>query len=170
VEPLHYSFYPSPVGRLTVGVSQRGLLHIDLRGAVPQNNARRQWIESEQHTAPYRTELREYFAGKRRKFTVPLDLRGTQFQLRCWRALSDIPYGDTRTYADLARVVGSPKGFRAVGAANHDNPVPIIVPCHRVIASDGSLCGFGGGLEMKRALLELEGIRIAQNLPLFAVR
>src|SRR5688572_26169965 len=145
MEPLHYSFYDSPIGRLTVGVSERGLVHIDLRGTVPQNNAHPRWKESGQHTALYLVELREYFAGKRRKFTVPLDLRGTQFQLRCWRALRDIPYGQTRSYGDLARAVGSPKGFRAVGAANHDNPVPIIVPCHRVIASDGSLCGFGGG-------------------------
>jgi O-6-methylguanine DNA methyltransferase len=170
VETLHYSFYDSPVGSLTLGVSARGLSLIDLRGAPPQSDARTSWIASEPHTDAYLAQLREYFAGTRRQFTLPLDLRGTDFQLRCWRALLDIPYGETRTYADLARAVGSPKGFRAVGAANHDNPVPIVVPCHRVIASDGGLCGFGGGLQMKRALLELEGVRVAENLALFATR
>lgn len=102
-------------------------------------------------------ELGEYFSGTRREFSFPLDLRGTEFQLACWRALIAIPYGETRTYADIARVVGRPQGFRAVGMANNRNPVAIVVPCHRVISSDGSLCGYGGGLDVKRKLLELEG-------------
>jgi len=102
-------------------------------------------------------ELEEYFAGSRREFGFALDLRGTEFQLSCWRALLAIPYGETRTYADIARAVGRPQGFRAVGMANNRNPVAIVVPCHRVIASDGTLCGYGGGLEIKRKLLELEG-------------
>jgi len=106
---------------------------------------------------PYRRELEEYFAGQRREFSFALDLRGTDFQLACWRALLAIPYGETRTYADIARAVGRPKGFRAVGMANNRNPVAIVVPCHRVIASDGTLCGYGGGLDVKRKLLELEG-------------
>jgi O-6-methylguanine DNA methyltransferase len=105
----------------------------------------------------YVGELQEYFAGGRRRFSFPLDLRGTRFQLDCWRALLAIPYGETRTYADIARAVGRPQGFRAVGMANNRNPVAIVVPCHRVIASDGTLCGYGGGLEVKRKLLELEG-------------
>jgi O-6-methylguanine DNA methyltransferase len=102
-------------------------------------------------------ELEEYFAGQRRKFSFALDLRGTNFQLACWRALLAIPYGETRSYADIARAVGRPQGFRAVGMANNRNPVAIVVPCHRVIASDGTLCGYGGGLDVKRKLLELEG-------------
>jgi O-6-methylguanine DNA methyltransferase len=106
---------------------------------------------------PYVTELEEYFAGKRHEFTFPLDLRGTDFQLACWRALLAIPYGETRTYADIARAVGRPQAFRAAGMANNRNPVAIVVPCHRVIASDGTLCGYGGGLDVKRKLLELEG-------------
>jgi len=106
---------------------------------------------------PYRRELEEYFAGQRREFSFALDLRGTDFQLACWRALLAIPYGETRTYADIARAVGRPKGFLAVGMANNRNPVAIVVPCHRVIASDGTLCGYGGGLDVKRKLLELEG-------------
>jgi methylated-DNA-[protein]-cysteine S-methyltransferase len=102
-------------------------------------------------------ELSEYFAGTRREFSFALDLRGTEFQLACWRALIAIPYGETRSYADIARSVGRPQGFRAVGMANNRNPVAIVVPCHRVIASDGTLCGYGGGLDVKRKLLELEG-------------
>jgi len=105
----------------------------------------------------YTHELDQYFEGKRREFSFPLDLRGTDFQLACWRALLAIPYGETRSYADIARAVGSPQGFRAVGMANNRNPIAIVVPCHRVIASDGTLCGYGGGLDIKRKLLELEG-------------
>jgi O-6-methylguanine DNA methyltransferase len=106
---------------------------------------------------PYTRELEEYFTGRRRQFGFALDLRGTEFQLACWRALLAIPYGETRTYADIARAVGRPQGFRAVGMANNRNPIAIVVPCHRVIASDGTLCGYGGGLDIKRKLLELEG-------------
>ncbi len=113
--------------------------------------------ESAAALRPYIQELEEYFAGTRRQFTLALDLRGTDFQLACWRALLAIPYGETRTYADIARAVGRPQGFRAVGMANNRNPVAIVVPCHRVIASDGTLCGYGGGLDLKRKLLELEG-------------
>jgi O-6-methylguanine DNA methyltransferase len=105
----------------------------------------------------YTCELKEYFVGQRRQFSFALDLRGTDFQLACWRALLAIPYGETRTYAEIARAVGRPRGFRAVGMANNRNPIAIVVPCHRVIASDGTLCGYGGGLEVKRKLLELEG-------------
>ncbi len=106
---------------------------------------------------PFQAQLEEYFSGTRREFTFPLDLRGTDFQLACWRALSAIPYGKTRTYADIARAIGKPHAFRAVGMANNRNPIAIVVPCHRVIASDGTLCGYGGGLDVKRRLLELEG-------------
>jgi O-6-methylguanine DNA methyltransferase len=102
-------------------------------------------------------ELDEYFAGRRREFNVPLDLRGTPFQLACWNALLRIPYGEVRTYAEQAMVVGNPRAFRAVGAANGANPIPIIVPCHRVLATGGRLGGYGGGLELKERLLRLEG-------------
>ncbi len=115
------------------------------------------WEPSEEETKPYTRELTEYFAGKRRQFSFPIDLRGTPFQLSCWRALLKIPYGETRTYRDIARAVGLPQAFRAVGMANNRNPIAIVVPCHRVIASDGTLCGYGGGLDLKRRLLELEG-------------
>jgi methylated-DNA-[protein]-cysteine S-methyltransferase len=103
-------------------------------------------------------QLREYFAGARETFSVPLRPAGTPFQLSVWRALDEIPYGHTRTYRDIACSIGRPTATRAVGAANGQNPLPIFVPCHRVIGSNGSLTGFGGGLDVKRALLRLEGV------------
>lgn len=101
-------------------------------------------------------QLEEYFAGSRRSFELPLAPKGTPFQMRCWEALQKIPYGATATYADIARAAGSPKGFRAAGLACNRNPVSIIIPCHRVIGSNGSLVGFGGGLEVKAFLLRFE--------------
>ncbi len=101
-------------------------------------------------------QLRAYFAGTLRVFTVPLDLRGTEFQLSVWEALRGVPYGQTVSYAALAAAIGRPRAVRAVGRANGANPVPIVVPCHRVIGSDGGLVGFGGGLGLKRSLLSLE--------------
>ena len=101
-------------------------------------------------------QLDEYFAGKRREFFIPLKTHGTDFQERVWKALRTIPYGETRTYGQIAEQVGNPKGGRAVGGANHNNPILILTPCHRVIGADGSLTGFGGGLEVKEALLALE--------------
>lgn len=156
---VSFARYPSPVGPLTVGVTARGLAALEFEGGrvPPRRHPDDTWTPSRAGTAAVMAELEEYFAGRRRTFTVPLDLRGTDFQLRCWKALVEIRYGQTITYAQLARRVGSPRGFRAVGMANHDNPVAIIVPCHRVLASDGTLGGYGGGLDIKRALLELEG-------------
>jgi methylated-DNA-[protein]-cysteine S-methyltransferase len=101
-------------------------------------------------------QLREYFAGQRRDFELPLDLRGTQFQCSCWQALQTIPYGETRSYKDMATQIGNPKACRAVGLANNRNPIVIIVPCHRVLGHNGALVGFGGGLPTKQFLLDLE--------------
>ncbi len=101
-------------------------------------------------------ELEAYLAGGLREFDLPLHARGTPFQRRCWEALLDIPYGRTRTYAQQAQAVGSPRACRAVGMANHRNPLPILIPCHRVVGSDGSLTGYAGGLWVKRTLLEIE--------------
>lgn len=160
----------SPVGPLFLAASERGLVALEFDARLPGQQTIRpnprdlrterkglRFEESERAMQPYVRELEEYFAGHRRAFSFPLDLRGTDFQLACWRALIAIPYGETRTYADIARAVGRPLGFRAVGMANNRNPVAIVVPCHRVIASDGTLCGYGGGLDIKRKLLELEG-------------
>ncbi|HVP42295.1 MAG TPA: methylated-DNA--[protein]-cysteine S-methyltransferase [Terriglobales bacterium] len=156
---IFYGRHVAPIGPLIVGVSEEGLAVLEFeKGHLrPQRRRGDVWTRSARRVAPVIAELNDYFAAKRRHFSIPLDLRGTDFQLRCWQALLDIPYGQTITYAELARRVGCPRGFRAVGMANHDNPVAIVVPCHRVLASDGSLGGYGGGLDLKRALLELEG-------------
>lgn len=103
-------------------------------------------------------ELDEYFAGQRRDFELPLSLHGTSFQMQVWAALRRIPYGETRSYAEVAAMVGNPHACRAVGMANHRNPVSILVPCHRVINANGSLGGYGGGTNKKRFLLRLEGV------------
>ena len=108
-------------------------------------------------------QLRAYFAGKLRRFDLPLDLQGTEFQLRVWRELEAIPFGETRSYSQIATAIGAPRAVRAVGAANGANPIPIVVPCHRVIGAAGNLVGYGGGLPLKKRLLELEG---ALALPL----
>ena len=115
-----------------------------------------QWVKSDEKSRQVAKKLAEYFAGERKKFTVPLDLRGTPFQRKVWEALRTIPYGETRSYADIARQIRHPHAFRAVGMANHWNPVAIIVPCHRVVATGGALGGYGGGLRMKKFLLQLE--------------
>ena len=152
-ETIYYSRIKSPLGPLFLAVSGQGLLSLEFgRGKVHPG-----WVESEEKVAPAARQLAEYFAGRRREFDLPLDLRGTDFQKCCWRELSKIPYGETRSYADIARAIGNPLAVRAVGLANGQNPIAIIVPCHRVIGSDGSLTGYGGGLEAKRKLLELEG-------------
>ena len=101
-------------------------------------------------------QIEEYFAGKRKKFSLPIALHGTEFQMAVWKALQEIPFGETRSYKDIAIMIGRPKAVRAVGMANNRNPVSIIVPCHRVIGHDGSLVGYGGGLPLKQQLLELE--------------
>ena len=152
-ETLYYSRVSSPVGPLLLAVSERGLVALEFgRRRIAAG-----WVESEEKTAACARQLEEYFAGSRRRFDLPLDLRGTNFQKRCYCELLKIPYGETRSYADIARAIGNPAAVRAVGLANGQNPIAIIVPCHRVIGSDGSLTGYGGGLETKRKLLELEG-------------
>ena len=170
MEALQYTRFVSPVGPLFLAASGSGLVALEFDRRLPGQQTIRpnprdlraeskglRFEHSEAELRPYLRELKEYFAGQRQKFGFGLDLRGTEFQLACWKALLRIPYGETRTYADMARAVGRPQGFRAVGLANHRNPIAIVVPCHRVIASDGTLCGYGGGLDIKRKLLELEG-------------
>ncbi len=122
------------------------------------------FTESAAQLEPYADQLQKYFRGSLRVFTCPLDLQGTAFQRACWQALCEIPYGSTCTYGELARKVGRPAAFRAVGQANHRNPVAIIVPCHRVVGSDGTLTGYGGGLEIKEKLLRLEGVALQPTL------
>jgi O-6-methylguanine DNA methyltransferase len=159
METLYYHYWQSPVGPLTLVASERGLVALEFGRNLRQQDKGNIYVQSAERLRPFRTQLEEYFAGRRRDFTFTLDLRGTEFQKRCWRELLRIPYGQTRSYADIAHAVGRPRAFRAVGMANNRNPVAIVVPCHRVIASDGSLCGYGGGLPLKEKLLRLEGAR-----------
>ena len=156
---LWYRRIASPVGLLLLAASEKGLrrLEFDRGQSFPPRNGDG-WIESPAELELYVRQLNEYFHGSRRDFTCPLDLEGTNFQRACWQALCEIPYGSTCTYGELARKVGRPTAFRAVGQANHRNPVAIIVPCHRVVGSDGTLTGYGGGLEIKEKLLRLEGV------------
>ena len=168
METLYYSKFNSPVGPMIVGVSHRGLVLLEFdRGNFPPLEKGKKpqvsWHESKEETREYVSELEEYFGGKRREFTIPLDLRGTAFQKRCWKALLSIPFGETRSYGDIAKMVGKPRASRAVGGANHSNNMCIVIPCHRVIASDGTLGGYGGpgGLKLKRKLLELEGVEVS---------
>ncbi|HET8537508.1 MAG TPA: methylated-DNA--[protein]-cysteine S-methyltransferase [Solirubrobacteraceae bacterium] len=139
----------SPVGPLTL-VERDGALARLSFGALGDGSAPSPLLDRAV------SQLHEYFAGERRAFDLPLAPSGTEFQLACWRALAEIPYGETRSYGEQARRIGRPDRARAVGAANGANPIAIILPCHRVIGADGSLVGFGGGLETKRQLLDLE--------------
>ncbi len=154
-EQLYSSTYDSPIGPLTLVASERGLVALEFGKRKHPEAA-----EDPRRFAACRKELEQYFAGKREEFTVPLDIRGTEFQKRCWHELLKIPYGQTRSYRQIAEAVGNRNAVRAVGLANGQNPIAIIVPCHRVIASDGTLCGYGGGLELKEELLRLEGARL----------
>ena len=162
METLFYSVVRPSIGPLTLGVSKRGLVWLGFGKHRPARlgGTRLEWVESAADVEPYARELDEYLAGRRREFSLPLDLRGTEFQRKCWDALLSIPYGETRTYAEIARSVGRPQAFRAVGMANHSNPIAIIVPCHRVIETSGGLGGYGGGLDLKHKLLKLEGARL----------
>ena len=164
MEDLFYLRTPSPVGPLFLAASTKGLVRLEFEARVQKLNADTiQLHESEPALAPYVRELDDYFSGKRREFSLPLDLRGTEFQLACWHALLEIPYGETRSYRDIAEAIGHPQAYRAVGMSNNRNRVAIVVPCHRVIASSGSLCGYGGGLDIKRKLLDLEQANVGQT-------
>lgn len=159
------SSYSGPLGTYTLVSSHRGVIRVG-----PEERAERHFAHwkrngirlerGDEHNTALARELDAYFAGKLREFTVPLDLRGTAFQLRVWELLCKIPYGETRSYGEIAQALGNPRATRAVGQANGRNPVSIIVPCHRVIGSDGGLTGYGGGLHRKKALLDLEAAAV----------
>ena len=154
---LCYEDMDSPVGKLRLIASDEALVGVWFeQGRDAARGAAGLTRKSTPILTRARAQLEEYFAGKRRNFDLPLEPRGTEFQRRVWRRLSQIAYGDTTTYGALAHELGNPKGSRAVGLANGSNPIPIVIPCHRVIGADGSLTGFGGGLATKAALLELE--------------
>ncbi len=153
---MNYHLLDTPIGRLRLVSDGRHLVKIEFEHQYD-------------HSAPVRhtddpvlqscaRQLGEYFSGKRHSFDLPLAATGTAFQRAVWAALADIPYGESRSYRDIAQAIGNPAAVRAVGAANGRNPLPIVVPCHRVIGSDGSLTGFAGGLQAKTCLLQLEGV------------
>lgn len=164
METIQSASFESPIGTLRVASTSTGLAYLGLPRAGGRGFAG--WLarampgaRREEAFAPNRVAIRqvlEYLEGKRTEFDVPLDLRGTPFQLSVWNALLAIPYGETRSYGDVAKNVRNPDAVRAVGAANGANPVALIVPCHRVIQSGGKLGGYGGGLDLKRRLLAME--------------
>ena len=157
--PYEYTLMPSPVGELTL-VACNGKLNAILWECERANRVRLGELHAANDNAVLREterQLQEYFAGTRHHFELELDFTGTDFQKQVWQALLTIPFGETRSYSQIARQIGNPKAVRAVGAANGRNPISIIAPCHRVIGASGSLTGFAGGLAAKQYLLALEG-------------
>jgi len=157
--PVFYWMYPSPVGRLLLVGSAKGLIALQFQDGAHPLDIKPIWKKSREPFRAVLEQLKQYFDGSRKRFQITLKLQGTPFQRQVWQALQRIPYGRTVSYGEVARQVGSPHASRAVGAANGHNPVSIIVPCHRVIGSNGKLVGYGGGLPIKTALLELEQAR-----------
>lgn len=152
---MNISYYHSPIGTLKIEADEQGICGLSLcenKSATQEKTV----FPSSPYLLQTQMELEEYFAGKRKTFSVPLSLHGTQFQKKVWTALCTIPYGETRSYSEIAEAVGNPKACRAVGMANNKNPILIIIPCHRVIGKDGSLVGYGSGLPIKEKLLKLE--------------
>lgn len=153
----NYTAFDSPVGELLMSADTAGRitgLHFLDGHRIPTRDSR--WVRDEQTLASPRGQLEEYFAGARHEFELELAPSGTPFQLEVWRALREIPYGETASYGEIAAAVGQPGAARAVGGANNRNPIAIIIPCHRVIGASGSLTGYGGGLPRKQRLLALE--------------
>lgn len=158
----------SPVGPLLLAASAEALVAIEFRDNRHPVKRSAAWQEGDNAVLRQtQRQLDAYFTGARRAFDLPLDPRGTPFQLQVWRALADLPHGSTCSYRELARRIGRPAAVRAVGAANGRNPIPIVLPCHRVIGADGALTGFGGGLPTKAFLLRLEGA-LPRDADLFA--
>jgi methylated-DNA-[protein]-cysteine S-methyltransferase len=153
---MYYCYLDTPIGELLLAGDDDGLGLVSFPEGAMRRDPEPDWIYNEKPFTAARQQLTEYFAGERRTFDLLLKLSGTEFQMSVLQALQEIPYGETTSYADIAERVGRPKAVRAVGAANGRNPIPIIVPCHRVIGSHGDLTGFGGGLDTKEALLRLE--------------
>ena len=155
---MWFDEFATPIGRLTVAVDDGAVCHVLFERSRHGTSGRGDWKRDPSAVHPAREQLLSYFAGERRRFDLPLRPVGTPFQQAVWKALREIPFGATRSYGDIARRIGTPRAVRAVGAANGRNPLPIFVPCHRVIGSDGSMTGFGGGLPVKRFLLRHEGL------------
>lgn len=153
---MYYCYLDTPIGELLLAGEDGALSMIGFPKGSMRREPEADWIFNEKPLANACAQLSEYFAGTRKEFDLPLQLSGTEFQVSVLEALQDIPYGETTSYGTIAKRIGRPKAVRAVGAANGRNPIPIVVPCHRVIGSTGDLTGFGGGLDTKEALLRLE--------------
>lgn len=156
---LSYMHLTSPVGQLKLVANAQALVAVLWENENPKRVRLAELLEEAQHPVLLETarQLNEYFAGQRRQFDLPLDFEGTAFQQKVWQALLSIPFGETRSYKQIAEQIGHAKAMRAVGAANGKNPISIIAPCHRVVGANGKLVGFAGGLENKSILLEIEG-------------
>lgn len=162
---IHYTHMDSPLGKITLYATDKGLCLLSFEGGKPKGRKTDSFLiikgenlinEENTHLSLVKKELKEYFSGERKEFTVPLDIIGTEFQKQVWDELLNIPYGETRSYMQQSLALGDAKKIRAVANANGKNKIAVIIPCHRVIGSDGSLTGFAGGVERKRWLLELE--------------
>ncbi len=166
-----YTIIPSPLGDILLAGNPNGLAQISFQEGSSALLPAPNWQEDESTFAEVRRQLNAYFTGELHHFDLPLAPKGTPFQQTVWQTLQTIPYGTTSTYGELASKIGNPKASRAVGAANGRNPIPIIIPCHRVIGANGKLTGFRGGLQFKEALLSLEGygriIQTSTQLDLF---
>ena len=161
----YWTTIDSPLGPLLLTADDQGITGLHMDGAA--HGAARpsaDWVEDESRFEAARVQLQEYFAGDRTEFDLPLRATGTPFQHQVWEALQTIPYGEVRSYGEIAAQIGRPGASRAVGLANHRNPIAVIVPCHRVIGASGSLTGYGGGLDRKRLLLDLEAQRATPAL------
>ncbi|OBF93344.1 O-6-methylguanine DNA methyltransferase [Mycolicibacterium flavescens] len=166
MEAIHFRVIDSPVGPLTLAGKDTRLRHLRMV-AQTYEPSREGWIADDGAFPEAVGQLEAYFAGELTEFDLELDMVGTAFQRKVWAALLTIPYGETRSYGEIARQIGAVGAFRAVGLANGHNPIGIIVPCHRVIGANGSLTGYGGGLDRKRALLDMEKSRVSPALTLF---
>lgn len=164
---LYWSSLELEDRKMVIGATGQGLAFVSLMAEPYEEllawSAKRgrsiRLREDKTYLAEYAEQIAGYFAGERRSFSLPLDLIGTPFQRNVWRAVAEVPFGEVRTYADIAEAAGAPRAVRAVGAANGANPVPVVVPCHRIIGANGTLTGYRGGLALKERLLRLEGIR-----------
>lgn len=154
---VNYCYLDTPIGKLLIAGDEEAVQRIEFPNNGKARKPEADWRESSRGAVGETVrQLREYFVGKRKEFDLPLAPQGTPFQREVWRKLQEIPYGETISYGELAKRIGNPKASRAVGAANGQNPIPIVIPCHRVIGANGKLTGFGGGLPTKEALLALE--------------
>ncbi|TLS37996.1 methylated-DNA--[protein]-cysteine S-methyltransferase [Pseudalkalibacillus caeni] len=163
---IYYTEMDTPIGPITVFSSEVGVCKIEfgtienvaasMEAWLKKQHIKYELVQNDALLEPIKQQLNEYFTGQRYEFSIPLDLHGTPFQKKVWESLQSINYGDTCSYKDIAKKIGAPKAVRAIGSANNKNPVPLIIPCHRVIGSNGALVGYGGGIDKKEFLLHLE--------------